>query len=173
MELRSEIDQILKASKMSIRQLSIKSGVRRQSIMHFLNGGNIHLNNLDKMLAALGRSLNITNKAAQKNEPIDLLRKRIRIVDGEIKKFCKANGIKYLAIFGSALRDDFGKESDIDIVIAPKKPITYFELSDIEEGLKELFRTDRKLDVITQKSVSPLLISEIDKSCEVLYEKAA
>ena len=31
--------------------------------------------------------------------------------------FCREHGIKRMAIFGSALRDDFGPESDIDMLV--------------------------------------------------------
>ena len=31
--------------------------------------------------------------------------------------FCQEHGIKRLAIFGSALRENFGPESDIDVLV--------------------------------------------------------
>ena len=31
--------------------------------------------------------------------------------------FCRANGIASLAVFGSALRDDFGPDSDVDLLV--------------------------------------------------------
>ena len=31
--------------------------------------------------------------------------------------FCQAHGIRRLSIFGSALREDFGPESDIDVLV--------------------------------------------------------
>ena len=35
-------------------------------------------------------------------------------VDAE---FCRRNGVRRLAAFGSALRDDFGPESDVDLLV--------------------------------------------------------
>ena len=34
-----------------------------------------------------------------------------------LAEFCRANGIASLAVFGSALRDDFGPQSDIDLLV--------------------------------------------------------
>lgn len=35
----------------------------------------------------------------------------------EIRAFCQRNHIRKLAIFGSALRPDFGPDSDIDVLV--------------------------------------------------------
>ena len=45
------------------------------------------------------------------------------IPQDRLVEFCRANGITRLAIFGSALRDDFGPESDIDVLVefAPER----------------------------------------------------
>ena len=45
------------------------------------------------------------------------------IPQDRLVEFCRANGIMRLAIFGSALRDDFGPESDIDVLVefAPER----------------------------------------------------
>lgn len=36
---------------------------------------------------------------------------------GEIEAFRRANRVRRLAVFGSALRDDFGPESDVDLLV--------------------------------------------------------
>ena len=35
----------------------------------------------------------------------------------KLHQFCLENGIKKLSLFGSVLRDDFGPESDIDMLV--------------------------------------------------------
>ena len=35
----------------------------------------------------------------------------------QLKEFCESNGIAKLAVFGSALREDFGPESDVDLLV--------------------------------------------------------
>jgi predicted nucleotidyltransferase len=41
----------------------------------------------------------------------------IAIPQNQIDSFCRRNGIRRLALFGSVLRDDFGPESDIDVLV--------------------------------------------------------
>lgn len=166
MSIRNDINNLIKLSGLSIRQLSIKSGVRRQSIMSFLNGGNLHIANLEKIVFTLGYGIEL--KASK-----PLLAQRLPLAQKKLAEFCKKNGITFFAIFGSVLRKDFSKESDIDIMVKFAKPVTFFELDDIEEKLKKLLQTKHKLDVVTARSVSPLLINEINNNCEILYEEAA
>lgn len=35
----------------------------------------------------------------------------------ELVAFCRRQGIRRLAVFGSALRDDFGPHSDVDVLV--------------------------------------------------------
>ena len=41
----------------------------------------------------------------------------IEIPVERITAFCRENGIRRLALFGSILRDDFGPDSDIDVLV--------------------------------------------------------
>ena len=45
------------------------------------------------------------------------MRARIAIDREEIASFCRRNHICRLALFGSVLRDDFGPDSDIDVLV--------------------------------------------------------
>ncbi len=165
--------RLIDKAGLSVRQLSLKSGVRRQSIMHFLAGGNIHLGNLEKILSALGHGIEFPETRHPLEAGKGLIQRRLHYNRAGLKKFCRANGITYLAVFGSVLRDDFAEDSDIDIVIKLKRPVSFFDFMDIEEGLKKLFRTSHKLDVVTVNSVSPLIAREINSDSEILYEEAA
>lgn len=42
---------------------------------------------------------------------------RLRIPREALAEFCRRNHVRRLAIFGSALRDDFGPESDVDVLV--------------------------------------------------------
>ena len=42
---------------------------------------------------------------------------RIQIPKERITDFCRQHHIRKLAIFGSALRDDFGSDSDVDVLV--------------------------------------------------------
>lgn len=45
------------------------------------------------------------------------LRPGIAIPNDAIEGFCRRHGIRRLSLFGSALRDDFGAESDVDLLV--------------------------------------------------------
>ena len=42
---------------------------------------------------------------------------RIEVDKHEIKQFCRRHRIRRLALFGSVLRDDFGPDSDVDVLV--------------------------------------------------------
>lgn len=42
---------------------------------------------------------------------------RIRIPNDRLADFCRRHHIRRLSLFGSALRDDFGPNSDIDVLV--------------------------------------------------------
>lgn len=156
---------------MSVRALSEKSGVRRASVTNFLKGGNIHLRNLEKLLVALGYTLEPAK--LERKLSSSLLRERIETSKGKLRAFCQKHNIQHLAVFGSVLRDDFRDDSDIDVLIRLESDVSFFELLDIEEELKSVFGTDHKIDLVTEKALSPLIKEEIGDAYEVLYDEAA
>jgi uncharacterized protein len=102
-----------------------------------------------------------------------MLKANIDIKNGEIEKFCKKWGIKEFSIFGSALRDDFKPESDIDIVIDfdENKVYSLSECIQMESELKVIF--NHKVDLIWKRSIvnseNYIRRKHILDSVEVLY----
>ena len=96
----------------------------------------------------------------------------INIPQDRLVEFCRANGIMSLAIFGSALRDDFGPASDIDVLIefAPHRT-PGLRFVDIADELSDLF--GRPVDVVTRSAIerSPNFIRRraILESARVVY----
>ena len=86
-----------------------------------------------------------------------------------ITDFCKSHNIRKLSIFGSVLRDDFGPESDIDVLIEfePDSIPGFFKLIEMEEELSELF--GRKVDIRTPRDLSRYFRDEVLESAEVQY----
>jgi uncharacterized protein len=41
----------------------------------------------------------------------------VDIPDDQIAEFCRRHGVKRLSVFGSILREDFGPESDVDVLV--------------------------------------------------------
>lgn len=70
-----------------------------------------------------------------------------------IAEFCRRWKIVEFALFGSVLRDDFGPESDVDVLVtfAPEARTTLFDLVDMQDELSELF--GRSVDVVSRRGV--------------------
>lgn len=70
-----------------------------------------------------------------------------------IAEFCKRWRIVEFSLFGSVLRDDFGPDSDIDVLIEFEKgeKHTLFDLVQMEDELQSIFR--RKVDLLTKQAV--------------------
>ncbi len=79
----------------------------------------------------------------------------IEISEAEIAKLCQRNGIRKLALFGSALNDRFSESSDIDLLVEfqPHQRIGFFRLADIEHELKQLLG-GRAVDLRTPMDLS-------------------
>ena len=68
-----------------------------------------------------------------------------------LRDFCRRWQIVELALFGSVLRDDFGPDSDVDVLVsfAEGAGHSLFELDDMESELKEIF--GREVDLVTRR----------------------
>ena len=96
----------------------------------------------------------------------------IPIPHEQIAAFCRKWGIRRLAFFGSVVRDDFGPESDVDVVV---------EFRDRTPGLK-FFHTvptelsailgGRPVDLMTEKGLSNYMEREIAETAVTVYEQA-
>ena len=86
--------------------------------------------------------------------------------------FCRKYHIKRLAVFGSALRDDFRPDSDIDVLVEFQPGhVPGLDFIVIERELSGLLE-GRLVDMVTPKFLSPRLRSQILASAEPLYVAA-
>ena len=91
----------------------------------------------------------------------------------EIKEIIKQNKIeleekyrvKEIGVFGSYVRREEKKRSDIDILVEFKEPVGLFEFMDLEEHLENLLRV--KVDLVSKKALKPRIGQYILK--EVIY----
>jgi predicted nucleotidyltransferase len=88
----------------------------------------------------------------------------------KLLEICKNNDIVFLAIFGSFVKGDFTKESDIDLLARFSKTKSLLDLVKIERVLSEVL--GRKADLLTEASISPYLRDRIKNEMEVVYERA-
>ncbi len=70
-----------------------------------------------------------------------------------ISAFCRRWEVKELSLFGSVLRDDFGPDSDVDVLVRFESEHTpgLFGVVRMERELSELF--GRKVDLVTRGAV--------------------
>ena len=97
---------------------------------------------------------------------------QISVSKTALAAFCQEHGIKRLAIFGSALREDFGLESDIDVLVEfePDRIPGLLGIAGMELELSELF-TGRKVDLRTPEDLSPYFRQDVLATAEVQYDQ--
>ena len=97
---------------------------------------------------------------------------RIRLDQARIAEFCRKRHIRRLALFGSVLRDDFGPESDVDVLVEFEPGhVPGLEFFAIEIELSELL--GRKVDLNTPGFLSPRFRGQVLAEAEVQYAQPA
>ena len=92
-------------------------------------------------------------------------------VDQEaVAQFCRSHHIRKLSLFGSVLRDDFGPESDVDLLVEfdPGKVPGLIRLSGMELDLSPLFG-GRKVDLRTPEDLSRYFRDQVVATAEGVY----
>ena len=89
----------------------------------------------------------------------------------DVMRICQKYHLSELSIFGSALRDDFNEESDVDILVSWANYRKYnkpFDFIEIEDDLRTILKRD--VDVIEKEALdNPIRREDILASCEVVY----
>jgi len=96
--------------------------------------------------------------------------KNVDVPAGRIAEFCRRHGIRRLAVFGSALREDFGPDSDIDLLVEFERDRipTLFDIAGMEQELSALFG-GRKVDLRTPEDLSRYIRQQVLAEAEVQY----
>ena len=96
---------------------------------------------------------------------------KIPIPEKQLAEICRKQHIKRLSFFGSFVRDDFGPDSDIDILVEfAKGMVPGLKFFSIQRELTELF--GRQVDLNTPESLSPFYRDNILDEAKVLYVAA-
>lgn len=96
---------------------------------------------------------------------------QIEIPRDKISEFCQRHHIRRLAIFGSALRDDFRPDSDVDVLVEFETDhIPGLAFFGMEIELAEML--GRKVDLNTPGFLGPVLRNRIQTEAEVMYDAA-
>jgi len=95
---------------------------------------------------------------------------RIEVPQEQIASFCRRWQVKELAIFGSALGDDFGPDSDVDVLVAFQEGArwTLFDYVRAQQELEQIF--GRRVDLVEKKAIrNPFRRRHILSNHEVIY----
>ena len=94
---------------------------------------------------------------------------RIPVDKAELAAFCRRHHIRRLSLFGSVLRDDFGADSDVDVLVEFEPGHTPgLAVVDVEDELSALFG-GRKVDMANPKYLNRRLKDRVLAEAEVQY----
>lgn len=89
----------------------------------------------------------------------------------KIKDLCSRHNVASMYLFGSALNENFNKNSDIDFLVSFDniELSQYFtNYSSLKNNLQTLLK--RKVDLVEEQTLkNPILISSINKTKQLIY----
>ena len=90
--------------------------------------------------------------------------------DERVREFCERNHIQRLSLFGSALRDDFSEDSDVDLLVEfhPDHVPGLFSIARMEEELSQILG-GRRVDLRTAADLSRYFRREVVEGSVTLY----
>ena len=95
----------------------------------------------------------------------------VEIQRERIARFCLENHVRKLSLFGSILTDQFGPDSDVDVLVEfdPDSAPTYFDMAGMEQELSAIF--GRRVDLRTPKELSRYFRDQVIASAATQYER--
>ncbi len=94
----------------------------------------------------------------------------IEISENRLVELCQKWKVAELSLFGSILHDDFGPDSDIDVLVSfmPDAPWSLWDLMEMKEQLEVLF--SRKINLVEKEALrNPWRKREILNTYKVVY----
>ena len=93
------------------------------------------------------------------------LGKKREIIERYIDYLRGHYNVKVIGIFGSLVRGEHKKHSDIDIMVEFSEPVGFFKFIELEEFLSKILK--RKVDLVTKKALKPVIKQYVLK--EMVY----
>ncbi|HEO66069.1 MAG TPA: hypothetical protein ENI73_09405 [Spirochaetes bacterium] len=87
----------------------------------------------------------------------------------ETRSILSKHKVKKLSLFGSYARGENDQNSDIDLLVEFSDRKSLLDIVEIEIELSEAL--NRKVDLLTEKSISPYLIDNIKKDAKMIYHE--
>jgi predicted nucleotidyltransferase len=87
----------------------------------------------------------------------------------QLADFCERNQVQELALFGSALTEDFGENSDIDLLITfrPGAHVGFLTLARVKREIEEML--GRKVDLVPKGGLKSAIRDSVLATARVLY----
>jgi predicted nucleotidyltransferase len=78
---------------------------------------------------------------------------RVHFDGKRLERLCRERGITRLELFGSAAREDFREDSDVDLLatLRPDSGVTLLDWADIREKLSRIF--GRRVDLVSRRAI--------------------
>jgi predicted nucleotidyltransferase len=97
------------------------------------------------------------------------LQSNVHVPGETIAAFCRRNGVRRLAFFGSVLRGDFRSDSDVDVLVEfePGRSVGYLSMATMEIELGGLL--GRRADLRTPAELSRHFRDDVLRESEVGY----
>ena len=106
------------------------------------------------------------------NDPFDLVQSLglDTNVGEDVLELCRRNDISYLGVFGSFSRGEQTDKSDLDLLVTFSTGKSLIDHIRIEKEFESLL--GRKVDLITERSLSPYIAPVIKKDLKRIYCEA-
>ncbi len=99
-----------------------------------------------------------------------MVRRSLEIQRDQLAELCRRHRIRRLSVFGSALRDDFAPDSDVDLLIEFEPGYSPgWDIIHVEKDFSRLFG-GRTVDIVNPKFLNPRLRQRILDSAVLEYE---
>ncbi len=96
---------------------------------------------------------------------------QISVDRDRIAEFCQRNHIRELSFFGSVLRDDFGPDSDVDVLVEFEPGhFVGFSIIDMEDELSRMLC--RRIDLVTVNALNHRIRDRVLAEAESQYAHA-
>jgi len=83
-------------------------------------------------------------------------------------EICRQNDVTKIGIFGSMVRGEYTRQSDIDVLVYFSKPKSLLNVVALERQISKSL--GRKVDLLTEAAISPYLRDKIKQELVVIYE---
>ncbi|MFN3919517.1 MAG: nucleotidyltransferase family protein, partial [Methylohalobius sp.] len=93
----------------------------------------------------------------------------IQIPQAELAALCRRYRVKRLSLFGSVTREDFGPQSDVDVLVEfePDAAVGFLTLSRLARELAEIL--GRPVDLVPRAGLKPAIRDAILRQEQIIY----